>query len=128
MTLSSIILNDNNTNINKIIKNNQIRTPLRQDSTPFNYMQKTKVNFQEKLNIGNNSGSKFKSHRNSISMRTPIYSYFDESQKFLSEQYSEENLFKTGQINRKKISSNKEIPNKIENSSNSESKTLTQPN
>ena len=128
LTLSSIIINDNNTNINKIINNNQIRTPLRQDSAPFNYKQKTKVNFQEKLNMGNNSGSEFKSHRNSISMRSPIYSYFDESQKFLSEQYSEENLFKTGQINRKKISSNKEIPNKIENSSNSESKTLTQPN
>ena len=56
-------------------------------------------------------------------MKNLIYSYFDESQKHLSEQYGEENLFNlTGKRNTKKVSSNKEIPKRIENSSNSQSK------
>lgn len=122
LTLSSLLSNDINKN------NSQFKTPLRQDSAPFNYKQKSKVNFQEKSSVGTASGNEFKNHRNSISMRSPIYSYFDESQKFLSEQYSEENLFNlTGHKNKKNVSSNKDIPKKIENSVNSDGKIFLQP-
>jgi hypothetical protein len=106
LTLSKSISISNDINTN----NNLIKTPLRKDSTPYNFKQKAKINFQEKSNLGNGSGNEYKYHRNSISLKSPIYSYFDQSQKFLSEQYSEENLFNlTGKRN-KKISSNKNIP------------------
>ena len=118
-SLSSLISND--------IPQNQIKTPLRQDSAPFNFKQKTKVNFQEKSKIGANTGNDFQNHRNSNSMRSPIYSYFDESQRFLSEQYSEEKLLNlTRRNNETKTLSNKEIKN-IKNSSNSEVKHYPQP-
>lgn len=96
------------------VNNSHIKTPLMQDSQNINYKQKTKLNFQEKSSVGASTGNDFKSHRNSISMRSPIYSYFDESQRYLSEQYSEENLFNlTGQKKNNKTSSNKEIPKKL---------------
>ena len=97
LTLSSLISNDINMN------NSQIKTPLKQDSAPFNFKQKGKVNFQEKTIVGTASGNEYNYHRNSISMRSPIYSYFDESQKYLSEQYGEENFINlTGKRNKKK--------------------------
>ena len=74
MTLSSLISNDINMN------NSQIKTSLKQDSAPFNFKQKGKVNFQEKTIVGTASGNEYNYHRNSISKRSPIYSYFDESQ------------------------------------------------
>jgi len=102
---------------------NKIKTPLRQDSHPFNFKQKTKVNFQKKLSMGAYTGNEFKSDRYSISMISPICSYFDGSQKILSEKYNEENLFNlTGQKNKKKTYSNKD-----KNLSNSESKIFIQP-
>ena len=102
---------------------NKIKTPLRQDSHPFNFKQKTKVNFQKKLSMGTYTGNEFKSDRYSISMISPICSYFDGSQKILSEKYNEENLFNlTGQKNKKKTYSNKD-----KNLSNSESKIFIQP-
>ncbi len=121
LTLSTT--NDANAN------NSHIKTPLKQDSQNINYKQKTKLNFQEKSSIGASNGNDFKSHTNSISMKSPIYSYFDESQKYLSEQYSEENLFNlTGQKKNKKTPSNKEIPNKGNNTPlNSEGKSFFQP-
>ena len=120
-SFSSLISNDINTN-------NQIKTPLRQDSVPFNFKQKAKVNFQEKSNIGTGTGNEYKIHRNSNSMRSPIYSYFDESQRFLCEQYSEENLLNlTRRNNKTKTLSNKEIKKKINKSANSEIKNLVQP-
>ena len=111
------------------VNNSHIKTPLMQDSQNINYKQKTKLNFQEKSSVGASTGNDFKSHRNSISMRSPIYSYFDESQRYLSEQYSEENLFNlTGQKKNNKTSSNKEIPKKINNTSlNSDGKPFFQP-
>ena len=122
LNLSSLISNDINMN------NSQIKTPLKQDSAPFNFKQKGKVNFQEKTIVGTASGNEYNYHRNSISMRSPIYSYFDESQKYLSEQYGEENLINlTGKRNKKKMSSNNEIPKEPQNSSNSESKNLVKP-
>ena len=84
LTLSSLISNDINAN------NSQTKTPLKQDSAPFSFKQKGK-NFQEKSSVGTASGNEYKYHRNSISMKNLIYSYFDESQKYLSEQYGEEN-------------------------------------
>ena len=117
-SLSSLKSND--------IPNEQIKTPLRQDSASFNFKQKNKPNFQEKAKIGTNTGNDFKSHRNSNSMRSPIYSYFDESQKFLSEQYSEEKLLHLPRRNNKtKTLSDKEIKN-INNSSNSDMKNFPQ--
>ena len=110
-SLSSLISNELKCNTN----NNQYKTPLRKGSSPLNYKQKPKYNYQEKLNMEKGTGTQFKNHRNSISIRSPIYSYFDESQKFLNEHYSEENIFNLpgNNKNKNKTSSNKEIKKKI---------------
>ena len=81
--------------------NNIIKTPLRQETNHLNFQEKVKFNHQQKSNVGKDNGNDCNIHRNSISKRSPIYSYFDESQKFLSEQYSEENLlYLTGNRNK----------------------------
>ena len=116
--LSSLTSNDfsGNKNITK--------TPLRQG----NFQEKVKYNFQQKSNVGKDKGNDYNSHRNSISMRSPIYSYFDESQKFLSEQYSEENLLGlTGNKNKNKNLSNGELMKKDNNSSNPDIKNTIKP-
>ena len=63
-------------------------TPLKQDSLPYNYKQRAKINFPEKQQQGvNNSYFNFNPQkRNSSSLTSSIFSYFDGSQKFLSEQ------------------------------------------
>ena len=121
-SLSSLISNELKCNTN----NNQYKTPLRKGSSPLNYKQKPKYNYQEKLNMEKETGTKFKNHRNSISIRSPIYSYFDESQKFLNEHYSEENIFNLPGNNKNKTSSNKEIKKKIHKFPNSETKNVIQ--
>lgn len=91
ISISNLISNKNN---------NQINTPLKNDSESFNYIKKTKLNFQEKSTIENTSDSEFKFRCNSISMRSPIFSYFNESQKFLNDKYNEKNFKSLTEKNR----------------------------
>ena len=102
-------------------------TPLSQDSKPFNYKKIKEKNLQnnnEQNNINNNNNfignenNKQKNNnsnieknndikrknfikKNNYSTQSPVYTYFNESQKYLSEQYGQNKMKKSeNQINK----------------------------
>ena len=101
-------LEDNLNNPNKIIENigkensnissldeklnnynKKLKTPLKLQSSPGNFQLKPNANFQMKSRKNTYTESDFNTaHFNQINIKSPIYSYFDQSQKFLSENYS----------------------------------------
>ena len=80
----------------KIINNNKkINTPLKLQSSPGNFKLKPNANFQMKSRKNTYTESDFNlSHFNQINLKSPIYSYFDQSQKFLSENYNGDGYIK----------------------------------
>ena len=108
----------------KIINSNKkINTPLKLQSSPGNFKLKPNANFQMKSRKNTYTESDFNSsHFNQINIKSPIYSYFDQSQKFLSENYNGDGLIKfpENKINKKSSEQEENISNKIINEENPE--------
>lgn len=79
----------------KGINNNKTKTPLKQQNSPMNFQLKRIGNFQMKPRKNTFTESDYynSSKYNSMNIKSPIYSYFDQSQKYLSANYNGENYF-----------------------------------
>ena len=78
-----------------INNNKKIKTPIKQHNSPLNFQLKKNINFQMKSrkNTYTESDINSSAYYNSKNIKSPIYSYFDQSQKFLSENYNEDNNY-----------------------------------
>ena len=107
----------------KNFNNNKTKTPLKPQSSPMNFQLKKNANFQMKARKNTFTESDYyeSSRYNSIKMKSPIYSYFDQSQKYLSANYNGDNYFNYSENkNEKKNLEQEDNPKKIKNDENSE--------
>ena len=83
-------------------------TPLSQDAKPFDYKKIKSKNSDEfnnmnnEINTPNNEIKRTNfAKKSNISMQSPLFSYFNDSQKFLSEQYGQNKIIRSSnQINK----------------------------
>ena len=74
------------------INNNKTKTPLKSHNSPLNFQLKKSANFQMKSRKNTYTENDFNPpNYNSLNIKSPIYSYYDQSQKFLSENYNGDN-------------------------------------
>ena len=107
----------------KGINNKKTKTPLKQQSSPMNFQLKRIGNFQMKPRKNTFTESDYynSSKYNSMNIKSPIYSYFDQSQKYLSANYNGENYFNYSENkNEKKNLEQDDNPKKTKNEENSE--------
>lgn len=83
-------------------------TPLSQDAKPFDYKKIKSKNSEEFNNMNNEiktPNNEIKktnfAKKSNISIQSPLFSYFNDSQKFLSEQYGQNKIIRSSnQINK----------------------------
>lgn len=107
-----------------IINNNKSNTPIKPQSSPLNFQLKKNANFQMKSRKNTYTESDYhSSYQNLMNIKSPIYSYFDQDQKYLSANYNGENYFNYSENkanNNNKNLTQEEIPKKIKIEENSE--------
>ena len=102
----------------KSINNNKTKTPQKQQNSPMNFQLKRIGNFQMKPRKNTFTESDYynSSKYNSMNIKSPIYSYFDQSQKYLSANYNGENYFNYSENkNEKKNLEQDDNPKKTKN-------------
>ena len=105
-----------------IINNNKSNTPIKPQSSPLNFQLKRNANFQMKSRKNTfTEGDYNQKYINSMNIKSPIYSYYDQSQKYLSANYNGENYFNYSENKgNKKTLEQEEISKKIKKEENSE--------
>ena len=113
----------------KIINNKKTNIPFKYQSSPLNFRLKKNANFQMKLRKNTYTESDYNSgYYNSVNIKSPICSYYDQSQKYLSANYNGDNYltYSEKKTNNKKSIEHEDNQKNIINEENSDNRGLNQ--